>query len=1565
MSHTFKAFAYEADDGVSKKHVNQEEVENMSFTVRVFGKDDTGKSIAVHVRGVKPSFSVYFGDSHDKMSEYDELFAVLQSKLVDWKEDDGEWEKLCEYPDHLVDNPARGKIKRDCSTIWGFTFGKKLPVYNFEFRTQKAYNKLKNIFSSCQRNKMSNEEMDDFYFELMSYVDEDGRPDRDAQNEYMTKVSNERNIPRGVLNWIKKLGLSGISFDFAKGRMFEVIDPLLRFAHVRHLKMAGWIKMKKFIEITRPAQKLTTCDREFNANYEDLELFETDKVCGHVKELAFDIEAYSDTDQFPDPLNKTDYCFQISYTLKNYSDKGFHRYLLHFITPESLRMYKNCPDCSVSESSIIETRVEYEERRTKDKCEKCGKKLEKFSGECSPIPDIDTCVNSGQPVGECEKCPNNNHDVFKTKTFVENFKTEKEMLVKFAEVIRNEDPDITYGYNSDGFDWEFLMARAKRTGCISKYEKMSRIKQYKCKIEEASFNSSALGDNKYNRVDLPGRLNIDLLEWLKRNMGDRFTSFKLDDVAEIVVNEKKHDVNYKQIFAWFREGDPRNITKVGDYCCQDSVLVQKLVNKLDVVTQLFEMADITDTPTMYLLQKGQQIKCFSQLSKEAAGKNFIIPLADEKDPGNFKGAIVLPPKIGKYDTPTAVLDFASLYPSIQMAYKVCYSTIVLDETLHLRLMDMKNSGEKLIIDNVQFDIIEWYDDVIIYIDDFNREKIFTSEEDAKNYHNKGKKGLDEDLASHNSKWAWKQKHYAYFFAQNQPSVIPELQARLKKSRKAVKAMMAPLENSKDPEDMLRYRVLNGRQLAIKVSMNSLYGFTSAFMMNLMALSAAVTAKGRQMIESTKDFMENKFEEIGKNRKWSEEDYRTFFTDKGKMAIAEDVEGENGKEWAFMCRGVEIHRGPVDVTPPKWIKKYPTSKVSASWVDHPLQIHVVGGDSVTGDTPILCRLADKTLTYRTIETLNTGEWETRVDGKEYAACDLEVFTDTGFTYVNHVIRHLTDKEIFRVCTHTGVVDVTKDHSLLYPDGSKVAPKDILIGENLLHADLPSNGVNYDFEYDEDFGIIDLALDENLTFIPDIVFNYKKDIRTEFARMFLSAQLNKGFVLNDIPDEFEISWKGKIETATIYHLFSSIGYTVNIDIRKDDSFDSFLLYCTLKTIQIKSLNAVKSIKSLGNTKQFVYDIETGNHHFHVGPGRLQAHNTDSVFCNFPKSSLAETISLCHMAADLLTETVFARPPIEMEYEKTYLPMVIQKKKNYVGIKYEMDDFRWKIDFKGIAVKRRNYCEFVKTVFWSIIYPIMGVEKTNEGKFKQVEWDYSKASDKALEALRHYLLDLVAGKVPISQLVMSASMKSNYKGPSCTDCKGNGTVPTNCLTCKGKDPDCRTCRGKKKKDCKTCGGRGNIVNLPHIQLAQRMKERDEGSAPKSGQRFGYIVVNDDSRGLELSARTEDPKYAQENNLSPDFMYYLDQQVRKPITTFMTVCGKEKETNEIFLEAQRKIFNKLKRERQSTEISARADFFNGKKIKQIAPLKKPKDVSNTKAAKKAAATEGIKSIQTFFKTK
>ncbi|OQR75031.1 DNA polymerase delta catalytic subunit-like [Tropilaelaps mercedesae] len=91
-------------------------------------------------------------------------------------------------------------------------------------------------------------------------------------------------------------------------------------------------------------------------------------------------------------------------------------------------------------------------------------------------------------------------------------------------------------------------------------------------------------------------------------------------------------------------------------------------------------------------------------------------------------------------------------------------------------------------------------------------------------------------------------------ASKRRGLLPEILESLLSARKKAKT---DLKNEKDP---FRRKVLDGRQLALKISANSVYGFTGAQVGKLpcLPISQSVTAFGRAMIDATKQEVEARY-----------------------------------------------------------------------------------------------------------------------------------------------------------------------------------------------------------------------------------------------------------------------------------------------------------------------------------------------------------------------------------------------------------------------------------------------------------------------------------------------------------------------------------------------------------------------------------------------------------------------------------------------------------------------------------------------------------------------------------
>ena len=104
------------------------------------------------------------------------------------------------------------------------------------------------------------------------------------------------------------------------------------------------------------------------------------------------------------------------------------------------------------------------------------------------------------------------------------------------------------------------------------------------------------------------------------------------------------------------------------------------MGKLEAIYAMTEISRVCGVPLGYLFTRGQQIKVASLLYRKAQQNNLLIPTErDRGSPsheGKYEGGAILEAIRGYYQEPCAVLDFASLYPSIMMAHNLCYSTII-------------------------------------------------------------------------------------------------------------------------------------------------------------------------------------------------------------------------------------------------------------------------------------------------------------------------------------------------------------------------------------------------------------------------------------------------------------------------------------------------------------------------------------------------------------------------------------------------------------------------------------------------------------------------------------------------------------------------------------------------------------------------------------------------------------------------------------------------------------------------------------------------------------------------
>jgi DNA polymerase delta subunit 1 len=81
-------------------------------------------------------------------------------------------------------------------------------------------------------------------------------------------------------------------------------------------------------------------------------------------------------------------------------------------------------------------------------------------------------------------------------------------------------------------------------------------------------------------------------------------------------------------------------------------------------------------------------------------------------------------------------------------------------------------------------------------------------------------------------------------------------------------------------------------------------------------------------------------------------------------------------------------------------------------------------------------------------------------------------------------------------------------------------------------------------------------------------------------------------------------------------------------------------------------------------------------------------------------------------------------------------------------------------------------------------------------------------------------------------------------------------------------------------------------HVELTEKMKKRDPGTAPKLGDRVPYVIIAA-AKNTPAYAKAEDPIYVLENNIPIDYIYYLENQLSKPLTRiFEPILGDKTES-------------------------------------------------------------------------
>ena len=252
--------------------------------------------------------------------------------------------------------------------------------------------------------------------------------------------------------------------------------------------------------------------------------------------------------------------------------------------------------------------------------------------------------------------------------------TEHKLIEAFRDYLDEVKCDVLTGWNIFGFDLKYIYERLDQRNRI----RFGRVLDHECKLVEKELSSSALGNNHMFLLPMPGIFVFDLYHHIRKEY--KLDSYKLNNVAQHFLDDEKLDVTPQEIFDAWRTQDLTKLARIAEYCVKDTSLPIDIIDKTCSLVNLLEMAKATWVPVCWLIERGQQIKVFSQVAKKARELGYLIPTDPPKsEDDTYQGATVLEPHRGVHWNPVTALDFKSLYPSIMRAHNLCYSTFVMDE----------------------------------------------------------------------------------------------------------------------------------------------------------------------------------------------------------------------------------------------------------------------------------------------------------------------------------------------------------------------------------------------------------------------------------------------------------------------------------------------------------------------------------------------------------------------------------------------------------------------------------------------------------------------------------------------------------------------------------------------------------------------------------------------------------------------------------------------------------------------------------------------------------------------
>jgi DNA polymerase zeta len=384
---------------------------------------------------------------------------------------------------------------------------------------------------------------------------------------------------------------------------------------------------------------------------------------------------------------------------------------------------------------------------------------------------------------------------------VEMEATELELITRLVDIVRFHDPDIITGYEVHNSSWGYLIERARLKYDYDLCDELSRVKTQ----AHGRFGkeNDRWGFNNTSTIRVTGRHMINIWRAMRSELN--LLQYTMENVVFHLLHRRIPHYTFKDLTTWYTSSKPRDVMKVVEYFISRTQMDLEILESSELISRTSEQARLLGVDFFSVFSRGSQFKVESLMFRIAKPENFILISPSRKQVGQQNALECLPlvmePQSDFYTSPVLVLDFQSLYPSIIIAYNYCYSTFL------GRLVDWRGRNK-------------------MGFADYERQpRLLELLQDSVNIAPNGIMYVKPDIRR---------------------SLIARMLSEILETRVMVKGGMKI-----DKDDKTLQRLLNHRQLALKMIANVTYGYTSASFSGRMPCSEiadSIVQTGRETLE---------------------------------------------------------------------------------------------------------------------------------------------------------------------------------------------------------------------------------------------------------------------------------------------------------------------------------------------------------------------------------------------------------------------------------------------------------------------------------------------------------------------------------------------------------------------------------------------------------------------------------------------------------------------------------------------------------------------------------------------